>query len=176
MADQAPFLEAADGDPQAGERRWAMLAFLSLVLAGIGWLLSWALPPLQEGFWGHAPAVATVTGRMTQVRHDRDEGRRETDFHHIAWRDDRGQEHRDLLEVGWRNYAPGTQIEVYYALSPDGTTRLVWERRLHPAFILLALLVVTATVTLVALWIQALRAVFRGPPAPAPTPGSGPNP
>jgi hypothetical protein len=69
-----------------------------------------------------------------------------------------------------------SQIEVHYALSPDGSTRLLWERRLHPALILLALLLVTAAATFVALWIQALRAAFRGPPAPAPTPDNGPNP
>ncbi len=177
MTDPAPFVEEPTAErPDAEERRWAMIGFLSLVVAGLGWLLTWALPPLYEGFLMHAPAVATVTGRETQVRHVRDEGRRETDFHRITWTDDRGGEHRDLLEVGWRTYAPGTKIEVLYALSPDGSTRMVWERRLHPALILLGLLIATASVTFVVMWIQALRAVLRGRPAPAPTPGSDPSP
>ena len=176
MADQAPFLDDAPVDPQADQRRWALAVFLSFVVAGLGGLLAWALPPIYEGYWEHAPAMATVTGRETQVRHLRDEGRHETDFHHVTWIDDQGKAHRDLLQVGWRTYAPGTPIEVHYALSPDGSTRWLWERRLHPALILLALLIATAAATLVALWIQALRAVFRGPPAPAPTPDNGPNP
>ena len=176
MTEPAPFLEEAPVDPQAAQRRWALAGFLSLVVAGLAWLLVWAVPPLSEAFWGHAPAVATVTGRKTQVSYSREDGRRETDFHLITWVDDRGHTHRDLLEVGWRTYAPGTQVEIYYALAPDGSKRLILERRLHPAFILLALVVAAATVTFTVMWIRALRAVFRGTPAPGPIPDSDPIP
>lgn len=154
---------------------WVALVWWSAAMVFIAFGLSWVLPPIVEGYRSHQPAVATVTGRTAETRQRRQE-QKTTYFHSVTWTDDRGQVHNDQFQIGWQSYAPGTLIKVHYALRPDGSTRLVWERNLHPALCLLALIGLAVTTACSLWWLQALWRVFRAPPESGPTPGSDLSP
>lgn len=152
---------------------WVAVGLWSLILAGLGGGLNWLLPSIIEGYWQHAPATATITGRTS---HTHRKALTKSHFYQITWTDDRGQRHLDELEVGGAAPSPNRTLEIRYALNADGSTKFVWETDIHPAFWIMGLLGSVAVLAVIALWFQSLWSVIKAPPGPAPTPDSDLSP
>lgn len=171
-----PFIE---GPPPEEKPTLLRLWFLvALLTAGVAMNIAFAVyswPIVGEGFFGHEPARATILGRDVRVYEDKDGKQTET-YYLVTWTDDRGRAQKGKLQTVWRSFAPGAELNVRYALKPNGEAAEVWPA--DPDLIWIGPLVffLSAAVTIVLLLAQGLSAAIRASRQSAPTPGSDPSP
>ena len=171
-----PFIEAPRAEEQPTLLRlWLSVALLTAGVAMIIAVAAYVWPMVGEGFFVHEPAKATVQGRDVRIHQDRDGKRTET-YYLVTWTDDRGRAQKGELQTVWRSFAPGAELEVRYALKPDGKASDVWPA--GPDLIWIGPLVsfLAAAATLILLFAQRLSEAIRASRPPAPRPGSDPNP
>ena len=171
-----PFIEAPRAEePPTLLRLWLSVALLTAGVAMIIAVAAYCWPMVGEGFFVHEPAKATVQGRDVRILHDRDGKRTET-YYLVTWTDDRGRAQKGELQTVWRSFAPGAELEVRYALKPDGKASDVWPA--DPDLIWIGPLVsfLAAAATLSWLLAQRLSEALRASRPPAPRLGSDPTP
>lgn len=156
-------------------RLWLSVALLTAGVAMIIAVAAYCWPMIGEGFFVHEPAKATIQGRDVRILHDRDGQRTET-YYLVTWTDDRGRAQKGKLQTVWRSFAPGAELNVRYALKPNGEAAEVWPA--DPDLIWIGPLVffLSAAVTTILLFAQRLSEALRASRPPAPTPGSDPTP
>lgn len=171
-----PFIEAPRAEePPTLLRLWLSVALLTAGVAMIIAVAAYCWPMVGEGFFVHEPAKATVQGRDVRILHDRDGQRTET-YYLVTWTDDRGRAQKGKLQTIWRSFASGDELEVRYALKPDGKASDVWPA--DPDLIWIGPLVsfLAAAATLSWLLAQRLSEALRASRPPAPRLGSDPTP
>ena len=171
-----PFIEAQRVEEQPTLLRlWFSVALLAVGVAVLIAVSVYVGPIIGEGFFVHEPAKATVQGRDVRIQQDRDGKRTET-YYLVTWTDDRGRAQKGKLQTVWRSFAPGAELEVRYALKPDGKASDVWPA--DPDLIWIGPLVsfLAAAVTTILLFAQNLAAALSVLRPPAPRPGSDPTP
>lgn len=156
-------------------RLWTSVAFLAVGVATIGTVGAYVSPMLIEGFLDHEPAKATVLGREGRVLRTEEGDRTETVFL-VTWTDDQGRVQNGKLPTAWKTFAPGAEVEVRYALKPDGTAAEVWTREPDLVWLGPLTMFVLAGVTISLLFVQTLAEAVKASLRPARTPGSGPSP
>ena len=156
-------------------RLWLSVALLTAGVAMIIAVASYCWPMIGEGFFVHEPAKATIQGRDVRILHDRDGQRTET-YYLVTWTDDRGRAQKGKLQTVWRSFAPGAELNVRYALKPNGEAAEVWPA--DPDLIWIGPLVffLSAAVTTILLFAQRLSEALRASRPPAPRLGSDPTP
>ena len=178
MAEE-PFIEETahqeDAEMVSPGRLWASVAFLAVGVAVLGTVSVFVAPMLSEGFLEHAPAKATVLGRDVQVFRS-EEGERSATVFLVAWIDDRGRAQKGKLRTAWKTFPPGAEVEVRYALKPDGSAAEVWTREPDLVWLGPLTLFLAAGVTTTLLFAQTFGRAVRASRRPARTPDSGPSP
>ncbi len=156
-------------------RLWFAVALLAVGVAVLIAVAAYCWPMIGEGFFVHEPAKATIQGRDVRILHDRDGQRTET-YYLVAWTDDRGRAQKGNLQTVWRSFAPGAELNVRYALKPNGEAAEVWPA--DPDLIWIGPLVffLSAAVTTILLFAQRLSEALRASRPPAPRLGSDPTP
>lgn len=156
-------------------RLWLSVALLTAGVAMFIAVAAYCWPMVGEGFFVHEPAKATIQGRGVRILHDRDGQRTET-YYLVAWTDDRGRAQKGKLQTVWRSFAPGAELNVRYALKPNGEAAEVWPA--DPDLIWIGPLVffLSAAVTTILLFAQRLSEALRASRPPAPRLGSDPTP
>ena len=156
-------------------RLWLSVALLTAGVAMIIAVAAYCWPMIGEGFFVHEPAKATIQGRDVRILHDRDGQRTET-YYLVTWTDDRGRAQKGKLQTVWRSFAPGAELNVRYALKPNGEAAEVWPA--DPDLIWIGPLVffLSAAVTTILLFAQRLSEALRASRPPAPRLGSDPTP
>ena len=171
-----PFIEAPRAEePPTLLRLWLSVALLTAGVAMFIAVAAYCWPMVGEGFFVHEPAKATVQGRDVRILHDQ-EGQRTETYYLVTWTDDRGRAQKGKLQTVWRSFAPGAELEVRYALKPDGKASDVWPA--DPDLIWIGPLVsfLAAAATLILLFAQRLSEALRASRPPAPRLGSDPTP
>jgi len=171
-----PFIEAPRAEePPTLLRLWLSVALLTAGVAMFIAVAAYCWPMVGEGFFVHKPAKATVQGRDVRILHDQ-EGQRTETYYLVTWTDDRGRAQKGKLQTVWRSFAPGAELEVRYALKPDGKASDVWPA--DPDLIWIGPLVsfLAAAATLILLFAQRLSEALRASRPPAPRLGSDPTP
>jgi hypothetical protein len=153
---------------------WWTVALLTAGVAMIIAVAAYCWPMVDEGFFVHEPAKATVQGQDLRILQDRDGMWTET-YYLVTWTDDRGRAQKGKLQTVWRSFAPGAELEVRYVLKPDGKASDVWPA--DPDLIWIGPLgsFLAAAATLIWLLAQRLSEALRASRPPVPTPGSGPT-
>ena len=171
-----PFIEAPKPEEKPTLLRlWLSVALLTVGVAVLIAVSVYVWPMIGEGFFVHEPAKATIQGRDVRILHDRDGQRTET-YYLVTWTDDRGQAQKGELQTVWRSFAPGAELNVRYALKPNGEAAEVWPA--DPDLIWIGPLVffLSAAVTTILLFAQRLSEALRASRPPAPRLGSDPTP
>lgn len=171
-----PFIEGPPPEEKPTLLRlWLSVALLTAGVAMIIAVAAYCWPMVGEGFFVHEPAKATVHGQDVRILQDR-EGKRTETYYLVTWTDDRGRAQKGKLQTVWRSFAPGAELEVRYALKPNGEAAEVWPA--GPDLIWIGPLVffLSAAVTTVLLFAQRLSEALRASRPPAPTPDSDPTP
>lgn len=171
-----PFIEGPPPEEKPTLLRlWLSVALLTAGVAMVIAVAAYCWPMVGEGFFVHEPAKATIQGRDVRSLHDRDGQRTET-YYLVAWTDDRGRAQKGKLQTVWRSFAPGAELNVRYALKPNGEAAEVWPA--DPDLIWIGPLVffLSAAVTTVLLFAQRLSEALRASRPPAPRPDSDPIP
>ncbi len=171
-----PFIEGPPPEEKPTLLRlWLSVALLTAGVAMIIAVTAYCWPMVGEGFFVHEPAKATVQGRDVRILHDRDGQRTET-YYLVTWTDDRGRAQKGQLQTVWRSFAPGAELNVRYALKPNGEAAEVWPA--DPDLIWIGPLVffLSAAVTTILLFAQRLSEALRASCPPAPRPDSDPTP
>ena len=171
-----PFIEGPPPEEKPTLLRlWLSVALLTVGVAVLIAVSVYVWPMIGEGFFVHEPAKATIQGRNVRILHDRDGQRTET-YYLVTWTDDRGQAQKGELQTVWRSFAPGAELNVRYALKPNGEAAEVWPA--DPDLIWIGPLVffLSAAVTTILLFAQRLSEALRASRPPAPRLGSDPTP
>lgn len=171
-----PFIEGPPPEEKPTLLRlWLSVALLTVGVAVLITVSVYVWPMIGEGFFVHEPAKATIQGRDVRILHDRDGQRTET-YYLVTWTDDRGQAQKGELQTVWRSFAPGAELNVRYALKPNGEAAEVWPA--DPDLIWIGPLVffLSTAVTTILLFAQTLAAALRASRPPAPRLGSDPTP
>ena len=171
-----PFIEGPPPEEKPTLLRlWLSVALLTAGVAMIIAVAAYCWPMVGEGFFVHEPAKATIQGRGVRILHDRDGQRTET-YYLVTWTDDRGRAQKGKLQTVWRSFAPGAELNVRYALKPNGEAAEVWPA--DPDLIWIGPLVffLSAAVTTILLFAQRLSEALRASRPPAPRLGSDPTP
>ncbi len=171
-----PFIEGPPPEEKPTLLRlWLSVALLTVGVAVLIAVSVYVWPMIGEGFFVHEPAKATIQGRDVRILHDRDGQRTET-YYLVTWTDDRGQAQKGELQTVWRSFAPGAELNVRYALKPNGEAAEVWPA--DPDLIWIGPLVffLSAAVTTILLFAQRLSEALRASRPPAPRLGSDPTP
>ena len=171
-----PFIEGPPPEEKPTLLRlWLSVALLTVGVAVLIAVSVYVWPMIGEGFFVHEPAKATIQGRGVRILHDRDGQRTET-YYLVTWTDDRGQAQKGELQTVWRSFSPGAELNVRYALKPNGEAAEVWPA--DPDLIWIGPLVffLSAAVTTILLFAQRLSEALRASRPPAPRLGSDPTP
>ena len=171
-----PFIEGPPPEEKPTLLRlWLSVALLTVGVAVLIAVSVYVWPMIGEGFFVHEPAKATVQGRDVRIVRNEDGERTET-IYLVTWTDDRGQAQKGELQTVWRSFAPGAELNVRYALKPNGEAAEVWPA--DPDLIWIGPLVffLSAAVTTILLFAQRLSEALRASRPPAPRLGSDPTP